>query len=437
MLKDAITIKGARVHNLKNIDVEIPKNKFVILTGVSGSGKSSLAFDTLYAEGQRRYIESFSSYAQQFLGKMDKPDVDKIEGLPPAISIEGQSAMRSPRSTVGTMTEIYDLLRLLFSRIGKPHCLKCGNLISRQSISQIASQIFKLTPRFQVIILAPQGGMPNEILKNLQEKGFVSVRINGKIYKIEEALNLKFDSDKIFKIEAVVDRFVLNKKDIDRIRIIDSIETALKIGGNVVTIIIVQSGKPRELIFSDKFICQKCKITFPEIEPRLFSFNSPQGACHDCTGLGFKLEVDPSLVITNPNLTLAEGAVRPWSMIPYRVGGNNSEWQALEKLAVKYNFSINKPVKNLSKEIIDLILYGKGDYEGIIPNLERRYRETDSEHARTDIEKYMVVKTCPTCQGKRLRPEALVVKVAGKNIDEIVNMGIQNCKKFFEDILKK
>ncbi len=421
-----IIVKGARVHNLKNIDVEIPKNKLVVVTGVSGSGKSSLAFDALYAEGQRRYIESFSSYAQQFLGIMDKPDVDKIEGLPPAISIEGQSVMRNPRSTVGTMTEIYDLLRLLFSRIGKPHCPKCQKPVSRQSISEIVNQILRLSSGAEVLILAPQKGKPYEILKNLQEKGFVRARINGKIYKIEGAFKLHFDYGKSIDIEALVDRFIIDKKELDRVRVIDSVETVLKLGDGI---IIVNDSK-----FSDKFICQRCEIILPEIEPRLFSFNSPQGACPACTGLGIKLEVDPALVIPNPKLSLAEGAIRPWAMIPYRLGKQNPQWQALEKLAQKYNFSLDAAVKELPKNVLDIILYGENDFEGVIPNLERRYKETDSEHARAEIENYMIVKTCPACQGKRLKAESLAITVAEKNIDEIVNMNIENCKKFFEKL---
>jgi len=434
-IKNSIIVKGARVHNLKNIDVEIPKNKLVVVTGVSGSGKSSLAFDALYAEGQRRYIESFSSYAQQFLGIMDKPDVDKIEGLPPAISIEGQSAIRNPRSTVGTMTEIYDLLRLLFSRIGKPHCPKCQKLVSRQSPSEIVNQILRIPSGAEVLVLAPQKGKPYEILKNLQEKGFVRARISGKIYKIEEALKLGFDYNKPIDIKVVVDRFVVDKKEPDRVRIIDSVETALKIGGNVIIIQVIQGTTSRDWLFSDKFMCRECGIIIPDIEPRFFSFNSPQGACQKCTGLGIKLEVDPALVIPNLKLSLAEGAIRPWAMIPYRLGKQNPQWQALENLTQKYNFSLDAAVEELSKNVLDVILYGEGDYEGVIPNLERRYKETDSEHARAEVENYMIVKICPTCHGKRLKAEALAVTVAEKNIDEIVNMNIENCKKFFEKLL--
>ncbi len=434
MKKDGIQniiVKGARVHNLKNIDIEIPRNKLVIVTGVSGSGKSSLAFDTLYAEGQRRYIESFSAYARQFLGAIDKPDVDKIEGLPPAISISQQSAVKNPRSTVGTMTEIYDLLRLLFSRVGKPHCPECGKLVTRQSISQIVSQILRFPHNTKIHILAPiypapfkgvgvEEGEPQNILKNLHEKGFVRVRIKGKIYKIEEALGWQSDKAKFCHLEAVIDRFIFDKKNPDRIRIIDSIETGLKIGGGTAILQI----NNKDQLFSNKFTCQKCGTIIPEIEPRFFSFNNPQGACLDCTGLGVKLEVDLSLVIPNSKLSLAEGAIRPWAMTPYRLENKNSQWQALEKLAEKYDFSLNTSVEELSKEIIDLILNGKDDYEGIVSNLERRHKETDSEHTRSEIEKYMVIKTCPSCEGKRLRPEALAVTVAGRSINDIVEMSI-------------
>ena len=440
-----IIVKGAMVHNLNNVDVEIPRNKLVVVTGVSGSGKSSLAFDTLYAEGQRRYIESFSVYARQFLGIMDKPDVDKIEGLPPAISISQQNVVRNPRSTTGTMTEIYDWLRLLFSRVGNPYCPECNKPVFRQSLSQIVKRILSSSHGAQVFILAPQKGKPLEILKNLQEKGFIRVRIDKKIHKIEDALELKFNRDKFLNVEAVIDKFTINKKNVDRIRVIDSVETALKIGNNVVVVVIVEGDKSRDLILSDKFSCQECEITLPEIEPRLFSFNSPQGACPDCTGLGVKLEVDPTLVIPNPRLSLVEGAIRPWAMTPYRSGKQNIQWQGLENLANKHDFSLNKPVKDLSKEIVDLILYGpprlgclveagEEDYEGVVPILERRYKETDSEHTRAEIEKYMIIKICPACKGKRLKSEALAIKVAEKNIDEVVNMSIEDCKKFFEEI---
>jgi len=433
-----IIVEGARVHNLKNINVEIPRNKLVVVTGVSGSGKSSLAFDTLYAEGQRRYVESFSAYARQFLGIMDKPDVDKIEGLPPAISISRQSAISNPRSTVGTMTEIYDWLRLLFSRIGIPFCPKCKKPLYRQSINQIVKQILRLPQNTKLIVLAPIYSIKDgsnekniqKILKGFQEKGFIRVRMDKRIYEIKNALKLNQGGNyPIYsRIELVIDRFLIDKKNLDKIRINDSVETALKIGNGV---LIVQKEGAKDLVFNNEFVCPECGIKFPKIEPRLFSFNNPQGACPNCTGLGVKLEVEPTLVIPNYKLSLAEGAIRPWAIIPYRLGKQNIQWQSLEKLAKKYNFSLNKPVKKLSPKIIKLILYGEGDYQGVIPDLEHRYLKTTSEYTRAEIKKYMATKICPICKGKRLRLEALAIKVAGKSIDEIVNMSIENCQKFF------
>jgi len=405
-----IVVKGARVHNLKNIDIEIPKNKLVVVTGLSGSGKSSLAFDTLYAEGQRRYIESFSSYARQFLTSVDKPDVDKIESLPPAISIQGQGVVKNPRSTVGTMTEIYDLLRLLFSRAGKSYCPKCGKPLSRSTVNQITKKILNFPNGSQIFILAPT----KKNLRKLQEQGFIRVRIDGKIYNIGEVRPPEEVEPP--KIEVVIDSFTINKKDLDRIRIIDSVETALKIGNGVMFV--------NSLRFSNKFNCQHCGIFIPEIEPRLFSFNSPFGACQACAGLGIKLEVDPDLVIPNRKLSLAEGAIHP----------KNFRWQTLKKLAQKYNFSLHIPIKDLSEKVINLILYGDKNYQGVISELEQRYKETILEFGHSEVEKYMNVKICPSCKGKRLRPEALAIKVAGKNIDEIVNMSIEDCKNFFKKI---
>jgi len=440
-----IVVNGARIHNLKNINIKIPHNKLVAITGVSGSGKSSLAFDTLYAEGQRRYIESFSSYARQFLGVMDKPDVGKIEGLPPAISIDRQSAALNPRSTVGTMTEIYAWLRLLFSRVGKPYCPKCNKLLSRQNISQIINRIFKLPHKAQVYILAPLGEEKiQQNLKKFQNNGFISVRINPKeknkskkFYKIEEVLKLNFNHSEYSNIELVVDKFIFDKKKINRIRIIDSLETALKIGDGILIIQFAKNNKvkSKDLLFNNKFICRKCNITIPEIEPRLFSFNSPLGACQDCMGLGLKSEIEPSLIIPNIELSLAEGAIRPWALIPPEK--KNNSWEGLKKIAKEQNFSLNKPVKSLSKNILKLILYGEKDYKGIIPLLEYRYQATNSNYIRTEIGKYMVSKICPSCGGKRLRPEALAIKIKGKNIDEIVSMSIEDCKSFFKELLTR
>ena len=445
-----IKIRGARVHNLKNIDVDIPKNKFVVITGISGSGKSSLAFDTLYAEGQRRYVESLSTYARQFLGVMDKPDVDKIEGISPAISIDQRKAAHNPRSTVGTITEIYDYLRLLFARVGKPHCPKCGKIVTRQTIDQIVDQV--TSPGLvgkEITILGPvirgKKGEHHGILEEIQRAGFVRVRIDGIIYRVEEALEKTLDRKKKHNIEVVVDRLILDysppsTQDLDKSRLVDSIETALKLGKGIVMI--------NKIVFSEHFACEECGISLPELEPRLFSFNSPYGACPSCQGLGEKLEVDPKLVIPNPNLSIAEGAIFPWAHASHKVGRQGFFWYQLSDLAEKHNFSLNTPVKNLSKQIIDLILYGEkhlisniqhlsSNYEGVIPSLERRYHETDSEYTREEIEQYMIEKRCEECQGKRLKPEVLAVTVSEKSIDQIVETDVKGVKEFFEKISLK
>ena len=426
-----IKIRGARVHNLKNIDLDIPKNKLVVITGISGSGKSSLAFDTLYAEGQRRYVESLSAYARQFLGVMQKPDVDKIEGISPAISIDQRKAAHNPRSTVGTITEIYDYLRLLFSRVGKPHCPKCGKEVSRQTIDQIVGQILKLKPKTEITILGPviksRKGEHQGILEEIQRAGFVKVRINGILHRVEEALELKLNRKRKHNIEVVVDRLLM-EKNIDRSRLVDSVETALKLGKGIVMV--------NDLVFSEHFACEECGISLPELEPRLFSFNSPYGACPSCQGLGERLEVSPSLVIPNPNLSIAEGAIFPWAHASHKVGRQGYFWWQLSDLAEKYNFSLDEPVKNLPKKFLDIILYGKDSFEGVIPGLERRYHETDSEYTRQEIAEFMIEKICEVCQGKRLKPEVLAVRVAGKSIDQIVAFPISRTQKFFEELLK-
>jgi excinuclease ABC subunit A len=438
MFQDFIKVRGARVHNLKNIDVDIPKNKLVVITGVSGSGKSSLAFDTLYAEGQRRYVESLSAYARQFLGLMQKPAVDKIEGISPAISIDQRKGAHNPRSTVGTVTEIYDYLRLLFSRIGRPHCPECGKEICRQTIDQITEQVLRLPRHREILILGPvvkeKKGEHRGILEEIQRAGFVRVRIDGVIHRVEEALGFTLDRKKKHNIEVVVDRLIIDKEP-DRPRLVDSIETALKLGKGIVIISQQLKGsapKFNDLLFSEHFACEKCGISLPELEPRLFSFNSPQGACPVCQGLGEKLEVDPKLVIPNPNLSLAEGAIFPWARASHKLGRQSYFWQQLQILAERHNFSLNKPVKNLSQETLHFILYGDGVFEGVIPNLERRHRETDSDYARQEIEQYMVEKECERCRGKRLKPEVLAVTVAGYSIDKIVAMSIARAKEFFE-----
>jgi excinuclease ABC subunit A len=473
MAENVIKIRGARVHNLKNINLDIPKNKLVVITGISGSGKSSLAFDTLYAEGQRRYVESLSAYARQFLGVMQKPDVDKIEGISPAISIDQRKAAKNPRSTVGTITEIYDYLRLLFARIGIPHCPKCGREISRQTIDQITEQVLKLPKKTEITILGPvirgKKGEHRGVLEEIQRSGFVRVRIDGIIYSIEEVLEKTLARYKKHNIEVVVDRLVIDK-DLDKSRLVDSLETGLKLGKGVVIVnrsnekqiktnekrIFVKNSvsfakHSGDFIFSEHFACEKCQISLPELEPRLFSFNSPYGACPSCQGLGEKLEVDPKLVIPNPNLSIAEGAIFPWAHASHKVGRQGFFWWQLEKLAEKENIDLYTPVKNLSKEKIDLILYGDfaarpkaGEprpnellgWDGVISWLERRYHETESDATREEIEKYMIEKKCEVCKGKRLKPEALAVTVVGLSIDKIVEMPISRVKDFFEELLE-
>jgi excinuclease ABC subunit A len=440
MPEEFIKVRGARVHNLKNINVDIPKNKLVVITGVSGSGKSSLAFDTLYAEGQRRYVESLSAYARQFLGVMDKPDVDKIEGISPAISIDQRKAAKNPRSTVGTMTEIYDYLRLLFARVGTPYCPKCGREITRQTIDQITGQILKLKKGTEILILGPvvrgRKGEYRGTLEEIQRMGFLRVRIDGIVYSIEEALEKKLERYKKHDIEVVVDRLVIDE-DLERMRLVDSLETALKIGKGIVIINSksqIPKSKPEDLIFSELFSCPNCGISLPEIEPRLFSFNSPYGACRSCQGLGSKLVIDPNLVIPNKNLSISEGAIFPWAHASHKVGRQRFFWYMLEDLAERHRIDLYKPVKELPKEKIDLILYGDGIFEGVIPWLERRYRETDSEYTREEIEQYMVEKICEVCKGKRLRPEALSVKISGKSIADICEIEISKLKEFFENL---
>jgi excinuclease ABC subunit A len=440
MPEEFIKVRGARVHNLKNINVDIPKNKLVVITGVSGSGKSSLAFDTLYAEGQRRYVESLSAYARQFLGVMDKPDVDKIEGISPAISIDQRKAAKNPRSTVGTMTEIYDYLRLLFARVGTPYCPKCGREITRQTIDQITEQILKLKKGTEILILGPvvrgRKGEYRGTLEEIQRMGFLRVRIDGIVYSIEEALEKKLERYKKHDIEVVVDRLVIDE-ELERMRLVDSLETALKIGKGIVIVNSksqIPKSKPEDLIFSQLFSCPNCGISLPEIEPRLFSFNSPYGACRSCQGLGSKLVIDPNLVIPNKNLSIAEGAIFPWAHASHKVGRQRFFWYMLEDLAERHRIDLYKPVKELPKEKIDLILYGDGIFEGVIPWLERRYRETDSEYTREEIEQYMVEKICEACKGKRLRPEALSVKIAGKSIADICEIEISKLKEFFENL---
>ncbi|TET67782.1 MAG: excinuclease ABC subunit UvrA [Dehalococcoidia bacterium] len=430
---DSILVKGAREHNLKNIDVVIPRDKLVVITGVSGSGKSSLAFDTIYAEGQRRYVESLSAYARQFLGRMEKPDVDYIEGLSPAISIDQKGTSRNPRSTVGTVTEVYDYLRLLFARVGHPHCPKCGREITTQTVQQIVDAVQRLPEKSRIMILAPlirdRKGEYQLVFDDLRKAGYVRVRVDGHIYDLSEEFQL--DKNKKHSIETVVDRLVIGQSG-GQSRIADSVETALKLGAGVVLVSIVGG---EELLFSEHFACVYDGISLGEITPRTFSFNSPHGACPTCSGLGVKLEIDPDLVIPNKELSIAQGAIRP---------GWYSSWyfEQFASLARRYGFSLHTPVKDLSDDNLNLILYGEGGelyryrnrfgrireyyngYEGVIPRMERLYRDTESEHSRAEIERYMLSTPCPVCQGKRLKPESLAVTIGDRNIMDVSALSV-------------
>ncbi len=450
MSVEAIFVKGAREHNLKNIDVIIPRDKLVVITGVSGSGKSSLAFDTIYAEGQRRYVESLSAYARQFLGQMEKPDVDYIEGLSPAISIDQKGPPRNPRSIVGTVTEIYDYLRLFFARVGHPHCPQCGRRIAQQTVQQIVDSLLALPQGSRIMIMAPlvrdRKGEHQVVFEDLRRAGYVRVRVDGHIYDLSEEFQL--DKNKKHSIEAVVDRLVIDAAT-EASRIADSVETALKLGAGVVLVSIVDGG---ELLFSEHFACVHCGVSLGEIAPRTFSFNSPHGACPDCTGLGRRLEIDPDLVIPNKELTLAEGAIQPWART-----GSVSAWyeEIVEAVAERYGFSVNVPVKNLSPEQLHILLYGSEeelevryryrdhegrvrhyytDFEGVIPYLERRYRQTESDYTRAEIERYMSSHPCPTCQGKRLKPESLAVIIEDKNIMDVTSMSVVEALEWVQAI---
>jgi excinuclease ABC subunit A len=436
-----IVVRGAREHNLKNIDVTIPRDKLVVITGLSGSGKSSLAFDTIYAEGQRRYVESLSSYARQFLGLMEKPDVDQIEGLSPAISIDQKSTTRNPRSTVGTVTEVYDYLRLLFARVGIPHCPVCGREITKQTIPQIVEQIMEKPADTRFMILAPiikdKKGVHKYVFEGLKKAGYARVRVDGKIYDIEEEIDL--DKNKKHTIDAVIDRLIV-EPEIQK-RLTESVEAGLNLGEGIVIFLDIE--KNEEKVFSQNFACPNCHVNLPEISPRSFSFNSPHGACPVCTGLGTRLEIDPDLVMPNKKLTLAEGAIRPWARTTARMSWYT---KLLEAVGQKYCFSADQPVADLDKKTIDIIMYGTGEelfkvqmglrqfestYEGVIANLERRYHETDSDYVRKEIEKYMAERICPRCEGKRLKPEFLAVTVANKSIYEVSNMPIDESTEFF------
>jgi excinuclease ABC subunit A len=498
MPQDKIVIRGAREHNLKNIDVTIPRDKLVVITGLSGSGKSSLAFDTIFAEGQRRYVESLSAYARQFLDKMDKPDVEHIDGLSPAISIDQKGATHNPRSTVGTVTEIYDYLRLLYARIGHQHCPKCGREVSQQTLQQIVDAVLSLPDGSRILLLAPlvQGrkGEYKNIFEEMRRSGYVRVRVDGKILDLSDEIDL--DKQKKHTIEVVVDRLVIrkNKKpagddlaegtrtplklvaerptlyevprdgasagaepeqsivhaDVEpafRQRLSDSLETTLKLGSGVVLVSVVDG---EEILFSEKAACVYCGISLPEIAPRTFSFNSPHGACPTCTGLGTQQEIDPELVVTNPELSIQEGAIAPWSKVI-----NNSQWYMLilRELAQRYSFSLDTAWNQLSEDVRQKVLYGIDEqmsilytpqhgntrtynvnFEGVIPNLDRRYKQTESEGVREEIEKYMSARICPDCHGARLKPEALAVTVGGRNILQVTRLAISRAQSFFLEL---
>lgn len=441
---DIIKIRGARQHNLKNIDLDIPKNKLVVITGLSGSGKSSLAFNTIYAEGQRRYVESLSAYARQFLGLMEKPDIDIIEGLSPAISIEQRGSSYNPRSTVGTATEVYDYLRLLFARIGIAHCPKCGKLVKAQSAQQIIDDIMGLEKETFVHILSPivrgRTGSYEDLFKRLAKNGYTRVRVDGNSYMLDE--EIKLDRYKKHTIEIIVDRIKLS--DDMRSRVADSVETALKESKGIVNILIMnKDGKKveKENIYSEHYACIDCGISLPEIEPRLFSFNSPFGACPECGGLGEKIEIEESLIVPDENRSVKQGAIIAWAE-PITTRTNRWKnswggyyWELLSEAAKKNKIPLNVPWKDLTKKQQNILLYGKDDFEGVISNMQRRYSETESDFVREEIyDKYMAKKICPSCKGKRLKKEALAILINDLSISDITEMSIEKALDFFMNI---
>ena len=446
-MQDHITVKGARANNLKNVDVSIPRDRLVVLTGVSGSGKSSLAFDTIYAEGQRRYVESLSSYARMFLGQMEKPDVDSIDGLSPAISIDQKTTSKNPRSTVGTVTEIYDYLRLLWARVGTPHCPVCGKEIQQQTIDQIIDQVMRLPEATRIQILAPvirgKKGEHLKIFEDARKSGYVRVRADGSLYDLSE--EIKLDKNKKHNIEIVVDRLVI-RADITQ-RLTDSVEIASGLAGGLVVVNV--AGEDRDILFSQNYACEDCGISIEELTPRMFSFNNPFGACPTCTGLGVQLKVDPELIIPNRDLSILDGAITAsgWNNIK----GDSISRMYFEALAKRYKFKLTTPVRDLSDEVLDVILYGtKGEklkltydrangqgtlmqaFEGICNNLERRYRETQSDSVRRELEECMSEKPCPDCRGKRLRRESLAVTVGGLDIDAYCRLSVNAALDFME-----
>jgi excinuclease ABC subunit A len=445
-MTEKIVIKGAREHNLKNLDLEIPRDRMVVITGISGSGKSTLAFDTIYAEGQRRYVESLSAYARQFLEQMDKPDVESIDGLSPAISIEQKTTSRNPRSTVGTVTEIYDYLRLLFARVGTPHCPECGKPITSQTVQQMVDHILNLPEGAKIQVLSPivrgRKGEYRKEFRDLQKQGYVRVRIDGELRDL--ASDIVLDKNKKHDIEVVVDRLVV--KDDVRRRLTDSVETALRLADGML-MVDVQGEKPQ--LFSEKFACIDCGISLPELTPRMFSFNNPYGACEQCAGLGVQMHIDPGLVVPDTNLSLEDGAIAPWER---KMGGYF--FGMIANVADHYKQPLDKPWKSLPKKFRDIVLYGSGEdeikfsfegdnsqytfkkaFEGVIPNLERRYRETDSMTMREELQRFMSQQTCPACEGTRLRKETLNVRIAGLNISELTHKSVEEALAFFQGLV--
>ncbi len=448
-MQEYIHVQGAREHNLQNIDVKIPRNQLVVFTGLSGSGKSSLAFDTIFAEGQRRYMESLSSYARQFLGQMEKPDVDSIDGLSPAISIDQKTTSRNPRSTVGTVTEIYDYLRLLYARVGIPHCPKCGRKIEKQTVDQMADQLLELPEGSRIQLLAPvvrgRKGQHTKVLESAKRSGFVRVYVDGSLYQLDESIEL--DKNKKHDIEIVVDRLIIREGL--RKRLTDSIETVLRLSEGLLMVDV--AGEPQRRLFSQNFACPDCGISIEELQPRMFSFNNPVGACPECTGIGYLMKFDPDMVIPDRSLSLRQGAISA----PGWMSSNQPEsftYKILEQLSLKYHFSLDTPFQDLSKEVQDILLYGmKGDkldidyngrfgdktyhveFEGLLKNLQRRYQES-SDSMKAEYEEYMTNLECPVCHGQRLKPEALAVTVCDKNIAEVTDMSIRKLTEFFSNM---
>jgi len=450
--KGSINIKGAREHNLKNIELTLPRDKFLVITGISGSGKSSLAFDTIYAEGQRRYVESLSSYARQFLGQMKKPEVDYIEGLSPAISIDQKTTRMNPRSTVGTVTEIYDYFRLLFARVGTPHCYKCGKEISQQTAGQIVDSILTEEEETKIQILAPvvkdRKGEHHKVFEDLKKKGFVRVRVDGEITNLDNEFNL--NKNRKHSVEVIIDRLIIRSDEDFKKRLADSVETALELGeGMVIVSFLEDDGSSSDKMFSEHFACTECGINFEEISPRMFSFNSPHGACPECNGLGSKLEIDTDFVVPDKYLSLNDGAILPWSK-----SGNKDNYynQMLRAVADHYGFSMDTPFEELPKKYQKYVLYGTPDrvqfnfrrknrqykvnrrFEGVVKRMERLFMETQSNYMRSYVSKFMSDRKCPVCKGTRLRPESRSVTVGGKSISEVVEMPIKASKNFFDEI---